>query len=136
MKANKIVVIAVLVVVVCSLAIVLVSCSHDDDNIVNKVVTDKWEYNDFTAIVPEPRVGKIDYVKHFKSGRQYGVHITDVTIDEALTYVEALKCMGYRVTEGDIATQETGMIMMRDGRAISLDYEDNSLAIMIAILSK
>lgn len=85
----------------------------------NILAVDEWPQNKFSEKIPEPPVGKIDYVIDGSENGKYAIFYTDISIEEAEAYIAELKEFGYHSVADKKESVAIGVILEKDNVGLS-----------------
>lgn len=93
----------------------------------------EWPENEFTAQIPEPDDGQIDYAFDASDSGRYAVFWKEIGMEESADYVERLKDQGYSEVRAEKNEVSVGTILQKGAATLSISYSSDSLSILIAI---
>lgn len=136
---NKLRVIRLLLCIV--LAVFIGGCSfknkeavHSEGKLEDSILfINEWPENRFTETIPEPSVGKVDYVIDDSSNGKYAIFYSDISMDEAKSYIEELKGIGYHSVTDENEDVAIGTLLKRDAVMVSVSVSEGILGIYISI---
>lgn len=95
------------------------------------VPASEWPENDYTAQIPRPESGTMEYINDWSSEGRFGVWLKDISRDESNQYVEQLKEAGYQEISQAENSVSVGTMLWKDDIYLSIAYSDGSLGILI-----
>lgn len=93
----------------------------------------QWPENEFTACVPEPEAGTVDYVRDYSDSGRYEIVMKDLSQSESADYVEELIRQGYTELAGESNEVSAGVILQRDAVTVSVAYSGAVLNLLITM---
>ena len=91
----------------------------------------EWPENVYTAQIPQPDSGTMEYINDWSSEGRFGVWLKDISRDESNQYVEQLKEAGYQEISQAENSVSVGTMLWKDDIYLSIAYSDGSLGILI-----
>ncbi len=95
------------------------------------VPASEWPENDYTAQIPRPETGQVEYINDWSSEGKFGVWLTDLSKEDSDQYVEQLKEAGYQEISQAENSVSVGTMLWKDDIYLSIAYSDGSLGILI-----
>ena len=95
------------------------------------VYVDEIPENVFTAQIPKPANGTIDYVIDDSSLGRYALFFKDITMEQSEAYIEELKSAGYKNVAGTKEDVAIGVMLQKDDVTLSVACSDEGLGIQI-----
>jgi len=95
------------------------------------VYVDEIPENVFTAQIPKPANGTIDYVIDDSSLGRYALFFKDITMEQSEAYIEELKNAGYKNVAGTKEDVAIGVMLQKDDVTLSVACSDEGLGIQI-----
>ena len=89
--------------------------------------------NEFTARIPKPANGTIDYVIDDSANGRYAVFFKDITMEQSEAYIKDLKAAGYTNVAGKKEDIAIGEMLQKDDVTLSVACSDGGLGIQIII---
>ena len=89
--------------------------------------------NEFTARIPKPANGTIDYVIDDSANGRYAVFFKDITMEQSEAYIKDLKAAGYKNVAGKKEDIAIGEMLQKDDVMLSVACSDGGLGIQIII---
>lgn len=131
------------VTLVCTLAI-LAGCSQNDgsktlDSALSGFFSaapeyiSEWPENEYTALIPKPEYGTMDYIYNSSDTGRYMLVLTNITKEQSLIYVDELKEQGYTEIHSKGNEVSVGTMLQKDNAILSIAYSDNLINILIMI---
>lgn len=93
----------------------------------------EWPENEFTAQIPEPQEGQIDYAFDASDSGRYAVFWKEIGMEESEDYIEGLKNQGYSEVRAEKNEVSVGTILQKDIVTLSISYSSDRLSILITI---
>lgn len=97
------------------------------------VYVDEIPENVFTAQIPKPANGTIDYVIDDSSLGRYALFFKDITMEQSEAYIEELKSAGYKNVAGTKEDVAIGEMLQKDDVMLSIVCSDGGLGIQIIV---
>ncbi len=95
------------------------------------VPASEWPENDYTARIPRPESGQVEYINDWSLEGKFGVWLTDLSKEDSDQYVEQLKEAGYQEISQAENSVSVGTMLWKDDIYLSIAYSDGSLGILI-----
>lgn len=95
------------------------------------VYVDEIPENVFTAQIPKPANGTIDYVIDDSASARYALFFKDITMEQSEAYIEELKNAGYKNVAGTKEDVAIGVMLQKDDVTLSVACSDEGLGIQI-----
>lgn len=97
--------------------------------------TSEWPENAYTARIPKPEYGTLEYICDDSDTGRYMLVLTDITKEQSNRYVDELKEQGYTEIHAEGNEVSVGTMLQKDNAILSIAYSDNIFDIVITIES-
>ncbi|MGI6028104.1 MAG: DUF6591 domain-containing protein [Candidatus Heteroscillospira sp.] len=97
------------------------------------VYVSEWPENDYTALIPQPESGEMDYVLDISDAGRYAVVLKNISMENSEEYVESLKAQGFSELASERNQVSVGLMLKKDGTCLSVSYSDKILGILITV---
>ena len=93
----------------------------------------EWPDNQFTACIPEPAAGEVDYVRDGTDTGRYEIVMKEISREESAAYVEELLAQGYEELAADSNEVSAGVLLEKEDVMLSIACSDGVLNILITL---
>ena len=97
---KKVISTIIVLTIITTLCVAFVACDPTDGKLKPEIsFPASWPENEFTEVVPKLEYGDIKYATNYIGANQYFLVIEEITKEESMSYLDALKEFGYVVKE-------------------------------------
>lgn len=95
------------------------------------IYVSEWPDNAFTAALPRPKSGEIDYIYDFSDAGRYGIWYKDITIEQGKAYLQALKDNGWTSVAAEDGGVSVGTLFQKGDMSLSVALSEGVLGLLI-----
>ena len=93
----------------------------------------QWPENGFTAQIPQPDKGTVDYVLDCSDSGHYGIFLKDISLAETSAYLNTLTSQGYVQAISDGNSVSIGTMLQKENVTLSIAQGEGTLGILITV---
>ena len=91
----------------------------------------EWPENEYTAQIPRPASGEMDYILDFSDSGRYALYLKNISEEESAQYIEELKKHGFSVRFSEGNDQSVGTMLEKGKVSVNIAYTDGCMGVMI-----
>ena len=91
----------------------------------------EWPENEYTAQIPKPASGEMDYILDFSDSGRYALYLKNISEEESAQYIEELKKHGFSVRFSEGNDQSVGTMLEKGKVSVNIAYTDGCMGVMI-----
>lgn len=95
--------------------------------------TSAWPDNEYTENIFQPEGATVVSVRDFSASGRYEINFTDITRDEADTYVQQLVDSGFVSVADGKNDVSAGVLLQKADTTLSISYSGDSLTLLITL---
>lgn len=128
-----------IILILSILLTLLVGCSAQADSSAwnlegsEPIYVTEWQENNYTAMVPKPQYGEMDFVYDFSEDGRYGVFLKNITKEESEKYLATLKEDGFTEQFAEGNAVSVGTLLRKDGVVLIVAYSEGILGMLITL---
>ncbi|MBR5381658.1 MAG: hypothetical protein IK136_03460 [Oscillospiraceae bacterium] len=105
-------------------------CAQEPAEVTPQYV-EAWPDNDFTAALPEPEAGEVEYVCDLSGCGRFEIVMKDMPDGGAEAYIETLKRAGFAEKASAENDVSGGVLLQKDGVSLSIAWSGTGMNVLI-----